>query len=303
MICSLTFDEMSLRKQIHWSIHEMDYVGKLDYERSNDVERKEILALNEAIVFLLNGINVSLEFPVAYHFITSLNTTEKKEMLQSIIEVVLTCGIKISNITFDGLATNISMCKLLGADLDVISPNFEPSFNIKGENICVILDPCHMEKTVRNTLAGKGMLIDDENNKIEWRYIESLQKYTEKNDLLTHKLNKKHLQWRRNAMNVSLAVQTLSDSVANSLQFLMEQNHPEFKGASATIKFVRIMNKLFDIFNSKHLKSPNIFKCALNENNKRIIFDFLCRTIDYLKALKINDEIYVKKNRNPRKQN
>lgn len=292
MICSLAFDEMRLRKQILWSIDQMDYVGQMN---NNEIECKT-LAAKEAIVFLLNGINSNFEFPVAYYLITSMDAQKKKEILENIIDAVTKCRIRISNITFDGLSSNIAMCGLLGAFLDVESPKFQPYFKnaITGENIYILFDPCHMEKIVRNTLAGKGVLFDADGDKIEWRYIESLRSYSEKNDLITHKLNKKHVQWKRNAMNVSVAVQTLSESVANSMQFLMDQNHEDFRDASATIKFIRIMNSLFDIFNTKHTKSSNVFKCALNVNNKRIAFDFLENTIKYFENLCMNREKFVK---------
>lgn len=299
LICSLIFDEMALRKQIHWSIDKMDYVGQV--ENSNEEDERKHLAATEAIVFLLNGLNANFEFPVAYNIFVSLNALQKKEMLEKIIKVVSTCGIKISNLTFDGLATNISMCSQLGANLDVMSHDFQPFFKnpINNENIYVVLDPCHMAKVVRNTLASKGELFDDQNNKIEWRYIELLREFSEKNNFLAHKLNKKHIQWKRNEMNVAIAVQTLSGSVADSLDFLMKQKIAEFKDVSATTKFIRNMNNLFDIFNSKHSKSSNIFKCALSANNKRIIFDFFGNMIEYFKTLQINVETFVKNKRHP----
>lgn len=297
MICSLTFDEVFLRKQIHWSMNQMDYVGQISNADS------EMSAATAAIVFLLNGVNTNFEFPVAYYLIVSLDKLKRKYILEEIINAVSKCGIKISNITFDGLAANFAMCECFGANLDVGSENFKPFFKnpTTNENIYIMLDPCHMEKLVRNTLAAKGIIFDRDNQKIEWRYFESLIAFSEKNDFRTHKINKKHIQWKRNSMNVSVAVQTLSDSVANSMEFLMQQNHPEFEGASATINFIRIMNKLFDIFNTKHLRSANVFKCALNERNKRIIFDFLQGTIKYFEELMINKEQYVKNKKNPKR--
>lgn len=58
IICSLTFDEVFLRKQIHWSMNQMDYVGQI-----SNVDN-EMSAATAAIVFLLNGVNTNFEFPV-----------------------------------------------------------------------------------------------------------------------------------------------------------------------------------------------------------------------------------------------
>lgn len=91
-------------------------------------------------------------------------------------------------------------------------------------------------------------------------------------------------------MNVRMAAQTLSESVANSMQFLLEQGHPNFLGAEGTIDFIRKMNTLFDIFNTRHKQNQNIFKRAINPDNKRIVFDYFKTCIDYFRGLKIEDE-------------
>lgn len=48
-------------------------------------------------------------------------------------------------------------------------------------------------------------------------------------------------------MNVRIAVETLSESVACYMEYLMHQNHPEFVDAAPTIRFIRIMNSLLRI--------------------------------------------------------
>ena len=47
-------------------------------------------------------------------------------------------------------------------------------------------------------------------------------------------------------MNVKIAAQTLSSSVADALEFLMNIGHPELKDASGTIQFLRIIDRIFD---------------------------------------------------------
>ena len=62
-------------------------------------------------------------------------------------------------------------------------------------------------------------------------------------------------------MNVKVAAQTLSSSVADAIEFLMFSQNPSFIGAEGTINFIRIIDQLFDIMNSrnpygKHFKKP-----------------------------------------------
>lgn len=141
----------------------------------------------------------------------------------------------------------------------------------------------------------KGFFVGNKKKKVEWRYIESLHEYSQQQSIRVHKLTRKHIQWGRNPMNVCLAVQTFSDTVADSLQFLMEQNIPEFQGAEETINFIRKMNKLFDIFNSKNSNHSNVFKRVLSIENKRIVFDFLSEIIKYIKSLSIEVEYFEEK--------
>lgn len=76
----------------------------------------------------------------------------------------------------------------------------------------------------------------------------------------------------------------------------MQQNVSQFESAGATIELNKIIDKLFDIFNSNYLKSSheNILKRPLHEGYVRIISDFFESTIKYFKSLKIEVEHFSK---------
>lgn len=112
-----------------------------------------------------------------------------------------------------------------------------------------------------------------------------------------NKLNKKHIEWQQRKMKVRIAVETLSASVADSMEFLMIQGHPKFKDAKATIAFVRHFNNLFDIFNSRSMQSKTKFKNPLSPQNKTEIFSYLENVSQYIKDLKIQ---IMNKTRNTR---
>lgn len=301
LMCSLIFDEIHLRQQIIWSLQRLDYIGYVDFghEPGDDQNHQNTIA-KQAIVFLLNGIEVNFEFPVAYYLIDELDMNARKDLLNEIIPAVTRCGIKITNLTFDGHSANVPACELLIANLKINlkikNRKFMPYVinPISKERIHIIMDPCHMEKLVRNRWADCGVFFDGAGNKIEWRFIEALYTYSCANDFRTHKLTKKHMQWQRNPMSVRLAVETFSESVASSIEYLMDQNVPEFQGARATIGFIRRMNTLFDIFNSRHCNDRNIFKRRLSPENKRIIFDFFRETTEFFKTLKVEITFYKK---------
>jgi hypothetical protein len=62
-------------------------------------------------------------------------------------------------------------------------------------------------------------------------------------------------------MNVRLAVQTISNSVADAIDYLRFQKYSQFVDSEATTEFLRTFDHLFDMMNArnsqgKHYKSP-----------------------------------------------
>lgn len=64
-------------------------------------------------------------------------------------------------------------------------------------------------------------------------------------------MTRKHIEYDSNKMNVRLAAETLSLSVANSMEHLRNSRDHSFIEASGTITFTKNFNKAFDIFNAK----------------------------------------------------
>lgn len=92
---------------------------------------------------------------------------------------------------------------------------------------------------------------------------------------------------------MSLAAQTLSASVADSLEFLQKDLKLEnFKNCNGTVRFIRIINHLFDILNSKNPFAKG-YKSALRKQNKWIWQEFLVETQKYLLSLKDSNDIYL----------
>ena len=87
-------------------------------------------------------------------------------------------------------------------------------------------------------------------------------------------------------MNVKIAAQTLSSSVADALQFLLDSKHPDFEGCEETINFIRIMDRLFDYFNTRDPFGKD-FKEPIKKSNADYSKMVLSTSYDYLSKLKI----------------
>lgn len=212
-ISAVLFDEMNIRKHIEWSNSSKKMLGYSTYGSKN--------IASQAIVFMISDLNSSFRIPVAYHFIHGLKAPQRKDLLLELIIAISNVGVRIFSVTFDGYQANKKMCNLLGANLDVFDENFQTYFlGPDNKPIFIFFDPSHMIKLTRsrNTLARKKVLLGEQNQRIEWCYIEKLAYfYKEKQYNMTHKINQKHLQWKRQIMKVKIAVETLSASTASSI--------------------------------------------------------------------------------------
>lgn len=291
LVCCLINDEMFIKKQVLWCNQSQKYFGYVSYGIKPDETLLPIA--NEALVFMLSGINFHFEFPIGYHFIKSLSSDEKAKLLSEIITEVTKCGVIIKCITFDGLRANFKMCADLKANLDIFSKDFKPYIEnpVNGDKIYIILDNCHAEKLIRNTLGNKGVIYDGDMNRIEWKHLINLEKISRENGLRTHKLTKKHIDFKSSIMNVKIASETLSNSVADSLQFLLDKGVNGFTQVAPLIQMIRTFNNLFDIFNSRSILNKEMFKRAMNATNKDEIVHFFKEAEKYIKKLKIDGTV------------
>ena len=99
-------------------------------------------------------------------------------------------------------------------------------------------------------------------------------------------------------MNVKLAAQTLSSSVADALDFLRDDlRNPDFACCEGTVFFIRAVNMAFDIVNSR---SPRVsgFKAPLRKSSMNMSETALVRTANMLlgaKSLKGQKMIYSRR--------
>lgn len=296
LLCALIFDEMYLRQQVYWDENKQEYVGFSTYGSASETNKRKkgentpnLPIAKKALNFMLSGINKHFIFPVAYHLVDSLDGIELASLIKDFIFKLAETGVKIVNLSFDGDKKNLSACEVLGANLDINDVNYQPYIEnpFDKSKIYLILDPSHMEKLMRNLLGNHKVLFDEFNNKIEWQYFIELHNLSVGGHMLTHKLTRKHIDFKQNSMNVRLAAETFSRSVGDSFQILRKSGHKKFENSAGTTRFIYMMDTLFDIFNSRSSRNKNIYKSALSGKNKDEVFHFIARCIEYFKSLKM----------------
>lgn len=171
-----------------------------------------------------------------------------------------------------------------------------PSGSTNNENIVTLFDPAHMIKLIRNTFGEKKKFLDFEKNEINFEYVQNLCFLQEKEGChLANKLRKQHIFYFKQKMKVKLATQLLSQSVADALRFCKDKlKIDKFHKAGATITFIEMFNRGFDILNSRSINCIGYKKALCKENVKEINL-FTKQITQYIKGLKVQDKdgIYV----------
>lgn len=286
---ALKFDEMAIRKKSEYNSAKKEFEGHISHGDEDNSSVHTPLA-TKVLVLILNGINIPFKIPVGFFFVNRLNGEEKGAIVMDAMRRIHTTGIELDSITFDGDPANIKAMKILGASFE----NDQPFFNNPngGGKVYVVLDTAHMLKLIRNILGNKRILYDHNDEEIKWEYIENLIDLQIAEDInLGNKLTKTHAEYKNRIMNVKIAAQTISNSTANSIQYMDEVMKNEiFKNSKATTYYLRVMNNLFDIMNSKLGHCNNEFKRPLTKETVNKFTAYFQDAKNYIKGLKIEED-------------
>lgn len=281
----LIFDEMAVRKHSQWDCSKKEFIGHVTAGKPKGNDEPLPLA-RESLVFMISGIGEDFKIPIGYFLVSGLDMEEKATLINEAITRIGQTGVRLVALTFDGLRSNLSCARLLGVDFEKDKTYFMNMDN--NSKIYVILDPSHMLKLHRNCTASKEILYDKDFNEIKWSYIVALDRIQRTNKInLGNKLTKTHIQWEDKKMNVRIAAQTFSNSVANSIDFARAEGHEEFEKSEATVAYIRIVNNLFDLMNTKRNHTGGEFKEPISERTVDKFMDYFEFARDYLKKVHV----------------
>ena len=285
VICSLMLDEMAIRKHVSWDGKK--FRGYVDVGNAAEENDSSPVA-KDALVLMAVAVNGSWKVPCGYFLVDGLSGKERANLVQVCIKKLSGVRIDVVSLTCDGPSCHFTMLQQLGACLDI--ENLQCYFTHPGDKnkkVYILLDVCHMLKLLRNTLGSYGTFIDKDGDKICWKYIVELQKIQDDEGLrLGNKLKLAHIKWEQQKMKVDLAAQAFSASVADAIEYCTNVlKLPQFQGSQATVKFIRHIDRLFDILNTRNPCAKG-YKAALRINNKGLRLPFLEEAFNYIKGLK-----------------
>lgn len=282
----LMHDDMAIRQHSQWSSAEETFIGHIN---AGQAEPNTYAPLaKQANVLMVSGIGEEFKIPIGYFLIQGLCAEERAAILYEAMHKLNEIGVVVCGITNDGHIVNISTAKILGVDYDKDQPYFKNPFNPKNV-VYMILDPPHMIKLARNCLGNKKVIYDCENKEIKWSFFENLVKLQISEGInFGNKLTNTHVEYEKLKMNVRLAVETLSDSTAASMEFLnSEMKKDNFLNNESTVGYIRFCNNMFDIMNTKRNHCNGKFKQPISESTEKRIDNYFEFAKKYIKGLEI----------------
>ena len=296
----LIVDAMAIHKGTWWDPRKRCFVGNVDYGTAIP-EASDDLA-TEVLVFLICGVKGHWKHPVGYFLQNKISADVQAQLIKDCIGLLHTSGLRVVALVFNGTFGNQSTAVQLGCDMDVSNiQSYFPNHVLPSERVYVIFDVCHMLKLIRNLLGDKKVIYADTNGNlmpIKWQYIEELNNVQQ--DLgftLGNKLKKKHIAWTKHKMNVKLAAQNLSSSVATAIDFLRtEVQLPEFEGSEHTTRFIHMIDMAFDMLNSRNPHAKG-YKSPVSHENMKLWSEQCEKLIAYLLSLKERNGSFIRDRR------
>ena len=107
-----------------------------------------------------------------------ISAKDQASLVEKSLKKAAEVGLKVWSVTADGTAVNLKTFEILGCNFCGTYNYMQTSFKhpTTGEDVYVILDPCHMLKLARNAMAHLGSFVDGEGHLVQWKYVEELQK-------------------------------------------------------------------------------------------------------------------------------
>lgn len=279
-------DEMSIKKQLSYCNETQSFVGLSTVtnsaQHSPDEDASSLTLAKDALVIMVVGPDFKL--PVAYELLNGLESADRAALTLRVIKAIEEVGAIVISLTGDGLPANITTAESLGAKFNEGKPYFMSPTHPE-QKIYIILNPPHNLKLVRKYFASNQIYHEDQ--LVDWNLLKMIvERQSEDVFNLCNKLTKLHINWNQKPMNVRLAAETISNSVADTLILLRDDDYEEFEHSNATINFLRFFNDGFDILNfGDHRKEDGKYKRKLCAETADHIFEFAERFKRYIGEL------------------
>lgn len=195
VVTSLMIDGMSIKKDVKWD--GTKHVGFVNFGVNYDDDR--VPYAQEALAFMLNCINGSWKYPIAYFFVAGVSGEQLAALVKQALHLLHEARVIVVSLTFDGAAANLNMATNLGCSFDTDQLVTHFPHPVSGDKVHIFLDPCHMIKLIRNTIGVRNIMSGE--GQVKWIFITNLFSLQDAEGLrLANQLTKGHINWQDQKM-------------------------------------------------------------------------------------------------------
>ena len=285
----ISFDEMKIQEGLVFNKFSNELVGFVDLgdpdKNFASFDDLETIA-KYAFVFYVRGIASDLKFALAYFGTAGMPAFSIMSLFwEAVSYLELSCELSVVACVSDGASTNRKFYKMHKVDGDELTFRAKNPF-AEERYVFFFADAPHLMKTLRNCVYssgfGKKRLMWNDGKEIIWTHIFRLaQDELDRGIKLAPKITMNHVELSPySKMNVSLAAQVMSKTVANILfHYYPKETH-------GTAELCEKMNKFFDCTNVRNQKeavksrNPNVAPYKSTDDSR---FEWLDDFLDYLK--------------------
>ncbi|XP_064366430.1 DNA transposase THAP9 isoform X2 [Dromaius novaehollandiae] len=251
--CALMVQDMALQKQQEWDPQTKRLTGFVDVG-AGVLDADEAPLASEVVILMAVGITSPWRAPLGYFFVNSSSGHLLAQLLRQTVNKLNNIGVAVLSVTSGATARGAEIARALGIriDPDKIQCTFQ---HPPGSAHCIayFFDACHALQLIRNALQC-FQKIQWLSEAAQWQHVVELAALQEKRvlELCSPRSGCPGSEERR-YLKVNLATQLFSEGAADALEHLQKLGLASFQNCGGTIKFVRLMSRLCDVF---HGKSP-----------------------------------------------
>ncbi|KFW61391.1 DNA transposase THAP9, partial [Pygoscelis adeliae] len=242
--CALMVQDMSLQKTQRLTGFVDLGAGVLDAD--------EAPLASEAIILMAAGISSPWTAPLGYFFVNSTTGHLLAQLLRQTINKLNNIGITVLAVTSGATARGAETARALGIRIDPerIQCTFQHPPG-SAHRITYFFDICHALQLIRNALQC-FQKIEWLSDTVRWQHVVELAALQEQRVLepCSPKSGGPGSEESYH-LKVNLATLLFSEGVADALEHLQKLGLASFQNCSGTVKFVRLMSHLCDIFHGR----------------------------------------------------
>ncbi|XP_042652971.1 DNA transposase THAP9 isoform X2 [Tyto alba] len=249
--CALMVQDVSLQKGQEWDPQTQRLTGFVDLG-AGVLDADETPLASEAIILMAVGISSPWTAPLGYFFVNSTTGHLLAQLLRHTISKLNNSGILVLAVTSGATARGAETARALGIRMDPerIQCTFQHPPG-SAHSIPYFFDVWHALQLIRNALQC-FQKIEWLSDTVEWQHVVELVALQEWR-VLEPRSPKSGGPGNKESyhLKVNLATLLFSEGVADALEHLQKLGLASFQNCNGTVKFVRLMSRLCDVFHGR----------------------------------------------------